>query len=44
MSEAQREVNIYGYQISHRGLEQYADKVTGREGVSVGVQCGCGCY
>ena len=44
MSEAWLGVNIYGYQISGRGLEQYADKVTGGEGVSVGVQCSCGCY
>ena len=44
MSKAQQGVNIYGCQIYRRGLEQYADKVTGREGVSVGVQCSCGCY
>ena len=44
MSEAQQGVNIYGYQISDRGLEKYADKVTGEKGVSVGVQCSCGCY
>ena len=44
MSEAQQGVNIYRYQISERGLGQSADKVTDREGVSVGVQCSCGCY
>ena len=44
MSEAQQGVNIYGYQISDSRLEQYADKVTGGEGVIVGVQCSCGYY
>ena len=44
MSEAWQEVNVYRCQISDRGLEQYADKVTGGEGVSVGVQYSCGCY
>ena len=37
-------VNIYRCQNSDRGLAQYADKVTGREGVSIGVQCSFGCY
>ena len=44
VSEAQQGVNIYGHQISGGGLEWYADKVTGGEEVSVGVQCNCGCY
>ena len=44
MSKAWQGVNIYGCQVTDRGLEQYADKVIGREEVSVGVQCGCGCY
>ena len=44
LSEAQQGVIIYRYQITDRGLEQYADKVTGREGVSVGLQCSCGYY
>ena len=44
MSEAWQGVNIYWPQISGEGLEWYADTVTGREGVSVGVQCSCGCY
>ena len=44
MSEAWQEVNVYRCQISDRGLERYADKVTGGEGVSVGVQYSCGCY
>ena len=44
MSEARQGVNIYGCQITDRGLEQYVDKVTGGEGVTVGVQCSCGYY
>ena len=44
MSEAWCEVNIYGCQNTDRGLEQNADKVTGGEEVSVGVQCSCGYY
>ena len=42
MSEARQGVNIYGHQVSDGGLEEYANKVTGREGVSVGVQCSSG--
>ena len=42
MSKAQQGVNIYRHQVSGGGLEQYVDKITGREQVSVGVQCGCG--
>ena len=38
MSEAWQEVNIYGCQNTDRGLDQCADKVTDRKGVSVGVQ------
>ena len=37
-------MNIYGHQIFGGGLEWYADKVTGRGGVSVGVQHSCGYY
>ena len=42
--KAQQGVNIYRCQDTNRGLDQCADKVTGGEGVSVGVQCSCGCY
>ena len=44
MSQAWQVLNVYGFQNTDRGLEWYADKVTGREGVSVGVQCSCDCY
>ena len=42
--EARRGVNIYRCQETDRGLAQCADKVTGGEGVNVGVQCSCGYY
>ena len=44
MSKAWQGVNIYVYQNTDRGLDQCADKVTSGDGVSVGVQCSCGCY
>ena len=44
MSKAWWGENIYRHHISGRWLEWYADKVTGGEGVSVGVQCSCGYY
>ena len=37
MSEPWWGVNVYGHQNSGGGLEQYANKVTGEEGVCVGV-------
>ena len=42
--KAQQGVNVYGCQEMDRGLAQCADKVTGREEVSAGVQCSCGYY
>ena len=42
MSEAQQGVNVYRHQNSGGGLEGYANKVTGREGASAGVQCSSG--
>ena len=44
MSEAKQGVNVNRYQIPDRGLDQCTDKVTGRERMSVGVQCSCACY
>ena len=44
MSKAWGGVKVYRCQITERGLEQYANKVTGEEGVTLGVQYGCGYY